>query len=156
MALPSRPEGVFLAGMPVRVTLSNPGGGWRRAGLNGRAHAAKGNLSLVVLGGKSWSLAVLACRPQRRPQQNPRHLHRPTRLSGAAPNRHRRHHPRLAAAGWLSRHVGHGAQVPGVTLVVGSCSPAPPAAGAPQTRRPLEGDRCASTPRSSHSRHATL
>lgn len=125
----------------VRVTLSNPGGGRRRAGLNGRAHAAKGNLSLVLLDGRSRSLAVLAHRPRRRLLQDPRHLHRAARLSG----------PPLAAANataaavatngwrwpWLSHHVGHAVQVSGVTLIDEGCSRASPAAGvcqAPATR----------------------
>lgn len=72
MALPSLPKVVFLAGMPVRVTLSNPGGGRRRAGLNGRAHPPKGNMSLVVGGvGAATSPAVSTGRPRRHLTEDP-------------------------------------------------------------------------------------
>ena len=155
MALPSRPEGVFLAGMLVRVTLSNPGGGRRRAGLNGRAQAAKGNLSLVVLGGRSWLLAVLVHHPQRRPQQVPASSTEPP-CSREPPLSTPPPPPTAGVARWLNRHVGHGAQVSGVTLVGGGCVPAYPAAGARQANRPLEDDRCVSLSHTSHSRNAVL
>lgn len=49
--------------MPVRVTLSNPGGGRAAGGgegasLNGRAHPPKGNLSLGVFGEREAQAAA--------------------------------------------------------------------------------------------------